>query len=68
MRCAFKVKLNSRMTFLFRMVGRLLLKLGVQYRLGKWRGTEREKNTREVITTWPYWVYINDLLKPAAEL
>lgn len=43
MSCAFKVKLNSQMTFLFRMAGRLLLKLSIQNRLGKWRGTEREK-------------------------
>lgn len=32
------------MTFLFRMVGRLLpLKVSIQNRLGMWRGTEREK-------------------------
>lgn len=40
---AFKVKLNSQMTFLFRMVGRLHLKVSIQNRLGEWRGTEREK-------------------------
>lgn len=34
---------TERLTFLFRMTRRLLLKLSIQNRLGQWRGTEWKK-------------------------